>query len=132
MLSDQKRILVVEDDDGFRNLLRVQLSLAGYSLELAANGAEGANALRDNPPDLILSDVHMPLVTGLELLSLAKADAKTASIPVILISGKSDADTVTMAMKLGAADFLTKPVSKEKLLQSIRACLEGPDKKTGA
>ena len=132
MQIKKKRILVVEDDAGFRNLLSVSLSLAGYALELAENGVEGANALLHNPPDLILSDVHMPLLTGLELLSLAKADEKTASIPVILLSGQSDADTVAMAMKLGAADFLTKPVSKEKLLQSIRACLEVSDGKTGA
>ena len=132
MPSGKKRILVVEDDAGFRDLLRVQLSMAGYALELAANGAEGAKALRDNPPDLILSDVHMPLLTGLELLSLAKADEKTSSIPVILLSGQSDANTVAMAMKLGAADFLTKPVSTEKLLKSISACLDGAGKRTGA
>ena len=132
MQSDKKRILVVEDDAGFRNLLSVQLSVAGYALELAANGAEGANALRHNPPDLILSDVHMPLLTGLELLSLAKADERTSSIPVILLSGQSDADTVATAMKLGAADFLAKPVSAEKLLKSIRARLEAAGKRTGA
>ncbi|HUX25342.1 MAG TPA: response regulator [Burkholderiales bacterium] len=132
MQIKKKRILVVEDDAGFRNLLSVQLSVAGYALELAENGAEGAKALRHKPPDLILSDVHMPLLTGLELLSLAKADEKTSSIPVILLSGQSDADTVAMAMQLGAADFLTKPVSAEKLLKSIRACLEVADKKTGA
>lgn len=132
MQSKKKKILVVEDDPGFRNLLRVQLSLAGYALEEAADGVEGGNALRENPPDLILSDVHMPLRSGLELLALAKADEKTASIPVILLSGQSDEETVAMAMKLGAADFLKKPVNAVKLLESIRASLEAAERKTGA
>ena len=65
----------------------------------------------------------MPFLSGFELLSLMRADEHTASIPVILLSGHSDDDTMSKAMKLGAADFLTKPVTLEDLIGSIKACL---------
>jgi DNA-binding response OmpR family regulator len=122
-MRDQKRILIIEDDVDFRNLLRIHLSLAGYALEVAEDGVEGGKALLERPPDLVLSDVNMPFLGGFELLSLMRADENTASIPVILLSGHSDEDTMSRAMKLGAADFLTKPVTLEDLMGSIRACL---------
>ena len=120
----KKRILVIEDDAVFRYLLRMQLSLGGYELEEAEDGAKGRIAILDRPPDLILSDLNMPLLNGFELLSMLHSDQNTASIPVILLSGQSDSEAADRALKLGAADFLTKPLTREKLLESVRACLE--------
>jgi len=131
-MQSQKRILIIEDDVGFRNLLRIQLSLAGYTLEAVEDGAEAGKALLERPPDLVLSDLGVPLLDGFELLSLVRADAKTASIPVILLSGRSDDDSVSKAMKLGAADFLVKPVRLEDLLNSIQLCLAKADTKAAA
>jgi len=122
-MQGQERILIIEDDVDFRNLLRIHLSLAGYALEVAEDGVEGGKALLRRAPDLILSDVNMPFLGGFELLSLLRADEQTASIPVILLSGSSDDDTMSKAMKLGAADFLTKPVTLEDLMRSIKSCL---------
>ena len=119
----KKRILISEDDVDFRELLRIHLSLAGYALEVAEDGVTGGRALLEHRPDLVLSDVDMPFLNGLELLSLVRADAETASIPVILLSGSSGDETMSEAMKLGAADFLTKPITLEDLMGSIRACL---------
>jgi DNA-binding response OmpR family regulator len=130
MENDRKiRILIIEDDVDFRNLLRIHLSLAGYVLEVAEDGVEGGKALLERPPDLVLSDVNMPFLSGFELLSLMRADKHTASIPVILLSGHSDDDTISKAMRLGAADFLTKPVTLEDLMGSIQACLAKGDSK---
>ena len=122
-MHGKKKILVIEDDVDFRNLLRIHLSLAGYALEVAEDGVEGGNALLERPPDLVLSDLNMPFLNGFELLSLMRTDERTAAIPVILLSGRRDDDTVSKAMDLGAADFMTKPVTREDLLESIRACL---------
>lgn len=122
-MDRQARILVIDDDIDFRNLLRLHLSLAGYALEVAEDGVEGGKALLERPPDLVLSDIDMPFLNGFELLSLLRAEEQTASIPVILLSGHSDDDTMSKAMKLGAADFLTKPVTLEDLMASIRTCL---------
>jgi two-component system alkaline phosphatase synthesis response regulator PhoP len=122
-MNRKERILVIEDDADFRDLLRIHLSLAGYALEVAEDGVAGGKALLDRPPDLVLSDVNMPFLGGFELLALMSSDERTASIPVILLSGQSDDHTESKALKLGAADFLTKPVTLEDLMGSIRACL---------
>lgn len=119
----KKRILIIEDDADFRELLRIHLSMSGYSLEVAEDGVEGGQAVLERPPDLVVSDVDMPFLSGFELLSLMRADAETASIPVILLSGSSNDETMSEAMKLGAADFLTKPVTLEDLISAVRRCL---------
>ena len=119
----KKRILIIEDDADFRELLRIHLSLAGYALEVAEDGVEGGKALLEHTPDLVVSDVDMPFLSGFELLSLMRAEKETASIPVILLSGSSNDETMSDAMKLGAADFLTKPVTLEDLMRAIRVCL---------
>ena len=122
--GSKTRILVIEDDEPFRELLRLHLSFAGYALELAEDGVSGGRAILARPPDLILSDLNMPFLGGFELLALLRADAQTASIPVILLTGSADGDAMAQALKLGAADFLTKPVSLDQLLGTIKACLE--------
>jgi DNA-binding response OmpR family regulator len=125
MPDDRKtRILIIDDDIGFRDLLRIHLSGAGYQVQVAEDGVTGGRALLEQPPDLIVSDVNMPFLDGFELLSLMRSDASTASIPVILLSGRSDGDTMAKAVELGAADFLTKPVTRDQLLESVQACLE--------
>ncbi len=131
-MQAKKRILIIEDDVDFRNLLRIHLSLAGYGLEVAEDGVEGGKALLERPPDLVLSDVNMPFLGGFELLSLMRAEERPASIPVILPSGRSDDDTMSKAMKLGAADFLTKPVTLEELMGSIQTCLAKSERKLAA
>ena len=122
--GSKTRILVIEDDEAFRELLRLHLSFAGYALELAEDGVSGGRAILARPPDLILSDLNMPFLGGFELLALLRADAQTASIPVVLLTGSGDGDSMAQALKLGAADFLTKPVSLDQLLDSIKTCLE--------
>jgi DNA-binding response OmpR family regulator len=119
----KSRILIIDDDVGFRDLLRIHLSAAGYQVQVAEDAVAGGRALLAQTPDLIISDVNMPFLDGFELLSLLRADAETASIPVILLSGRSDGDTMAKAVELGAADFLTKPVTHEQLLESVEACL---------
>ena len=124
MEDDRKtRILVIEDDVDFRYLLRIHLSLAGYELDVAEDGAEGRRALRARPPDLVLSNLDMPYMDGFELLSLMRFDERTASVPVILLSCLGDGDTRAKAVGFGAADVLTKPVALNDLMSSIRACL---------
>jgi len=124
MPNDKKtRILIIDDDVGFRDLLRIHLSAAGYQVQVAEDGVAGGRALLAQTPDLIVSDLYMPFLDGFELLSLLRSAEETASIPVILISGRSDGDTMARAVELGAADFLTKPLTRDQLLESVEACL---------
>ena len=83
----------------------------------------GGRALLERPPDLIISDIDMPFLNGIELLSLLKGDEATASIPVIMLSGSRSNDVLAQAADLGAADFLSKPVTHDDLLSSIESCL---------
>jgi len=117
------RILIIDDDVGFRDLLRIHLSAAGYQVQIADDGVTGGRALLEQTPDLVVSDLNMPFLDGFELLSLLRSDPETASIPVVMLSGRSDGDTMAKAVELGAADFLTKPVTRDQLLESIEACL---------
>lgn len=117
------RILIIDDDEGFRFLLRLHLVHAGYEVQVAGDGVEGGRALLERPPDLIVSDLNMPFLNGIELLTLLKQDPSTASIPVILLTGSSDNAMLAQAASLGAADFLTKPVTRDDLLASVEACM---------
>jgi DNA-binding response OmpR family regulator len=92
-------------------------------MQVAEDGVAGGQALLEHPLDLVVSDVNMPFLVGFELLSLMRSDADTAAIPVILLSGRRDGDTMAKAAELGAADFLIKPVMLEDLMTSVHACL---------
>jgi DNA-binding response OmpR family regulator len=117
------RILIIDDDLEFSGVLRMHLIAAGYAAEVAEDAVDGGKALLANPPALVLCDIGMPHLNGLELLSLMQSDPRTASIPVVFISGRSDSETLARAVELGAVDYLTKPVTREQLLQTIEACL---------
>ena len=123
------RILVIDDDVDFCNLIRMHLASAGYTAEVAEDAVEGGKAVLARSPNLILCDINMPHLNGLELFELLRADQFSASIPVIFISGRSDGETITKAVKLGAADFLAKPITRAELLKSVEACLTAGGRK---
>ena len=125
-MHDKKetRILIIDDDIEFADLLRLHLLSAGYAAEVAEDAVEGGKALLARPPALVLCDINMPYMSGLDLMALMQSDARSASIPVVLVSGRTDAETMANAVKLGAADFLSKPITREQLLASVEACLQ--------
>lgn len=118
------RILIIDDDLEFADLLRMHLTGAGYAAEVAEDAVEGGKALLARPPALVLCDIGMPYLNGLEFMSLMQADAQLATIPVVVVSGRNDSDTLARAVELGAADFLAKPITRELLLQTVEACLQ--------
>lgn len=118
------RILIIDDDIEFADLLRLHLTAAGYAAEVAEDAVEGGKMLLERPPALILCDINMPYLSGLDLVSLMRSDTRSARIPVVFISGRTDGDTMAEAVKLGAADFLAKPISREQLLATVEACLQ--------
>ena len=117
------RILIIDDDLEYAGVLRMHLAAAGYATEVAEDAVEGGRALLARPPALVLCDIGMPYLNGLEFMSLMQTDAHSATIPVVFVSGRSDASTMARAVELGAADFLAKPITREQLLQTIDACL---------
>lgn len=124
MQSNRKaRILIIDDNASFRDLLRIMLSSEGYAVEVAEDAVEGGKAMLAAQPDLVICDIDMPFMDGLELLSALRADPSTASLKVILLSGRKDIESLTQAEQFGAMDYLIKPVTRERLLESIDTCL---------
>lgn len=122
--NSEIRILIIDDDIEFAEVLRMHLAAEGYAAEVAEDAVEGGKALLAHPPALILCDINLPYLSGLDLMSLMQSDARSASIPVVVVSGSTDSETMAKAVRLGAADFLAKPVTREQLLESVRACLQ--------
>jgi len=121
------RILIVDDVATNRIVMKVKLAQACYTVEQAGSGAEALRAARQGRPDLILLDVAMPDMTGVEVCQQLKADPQTADIPVILITAKSDRDAKMAGLVAGADDFLTKPVDEVTLLARVRSLLRARD-----
>ena len=121
---NQVSILVIEDDKPVRRLLIDMLEKNGFSVVAVDNGTEGLALASRDLPSLIITDVKMPGMTGLELLETLRGDEALRSIPVIVISANVDRATTRRGMELGAADFITKPFTEEEVLHSIVTRLE--------
>lgn len=114
-------VLVVDDDAGLREFIRVNLEREGYSVREATSAEEGLRALEEQPPDLILLDVKMPRVDGWEMLRAVQERHGVEAIPVIMYSGKVDeADEAT---KRGARAFIGKPFDPGQLLEATKQLL---------
>lgn len=124
-LADAVRplVLVVEDDDYQRTLMTQLLADAEIDLVFAASAAEGLGLLRKHRPDMVLMDIGLPDVDGIEATRRLKASAPFASIPVVMITGQSDRAAVLESMKAGAVGFVVKPFDREALLSRIRKTL---------
>ncbi|MDH4190789.1 MAG: protein kinase, partial [Betaproteobacteria bacterium] len=116
-------ILIVEDEPDTRSLLRLHLESASHTVVTANNGAEGLQLALSKSPDLVLSDVRMPVMDGFELLKALRARAETVAIPLIFLTVAQDRVSVRAGMQLGADDYLDKPVRRGDLLDSIAARL---------
>jgi diguanylate cyclase (GGDEF)-like protein len=117
------RILVVEDDPHIAHILRFQLEAAGYAVRTAENGREGLELVLAEPPDLVLTDLMMPVMDGHELCRRIKDDFRTAQIPVILLTAKAEVGDKVAAFDLGANDYVVKPHNRDELLLRVRNLL---------
>ena len=121
-MSDQATLLVADDDEAVRLSLERALTREGYGVVLAPDGQAALDRLRQGGVDLLLSDLRMPGLTGLELLKLAKEVAP--DVDVILLTAFGTVEEAVRAMKDGAIDFLTKPLQRAQLLRVVRQALE--------
>jgi DNA-binding response OmpR family regulator len=112
-------VLVVDDDPVIQKLLKVNFEMEGYTVLSAADGAEGLDQARAQDPDVIILDIMMPKMNGLEVLAALKADAATDSIPVILLSAKAQAGDVQAGLDRGADAYVTKPFDPLDLLDRV-------------
>jgi len=110
------RVLIVEDDQGFRTALETMVRLEGHDVSLAANGETGLAQAIAKKPDIILSDIDMPAMSGLQLVGKLKANPETATAYIILVTGQGGQDAKLDALRAGADDFLEKPSSRQEIL----------------
>jgi CheY-like chemotaxis protein len=117
------RILVVDDDEGLRELIRLHLASAGYEVSTAPDAINAGYQVLRSPPDLILTDVSMPHMDGFEFVAALKADTTLPYIPVIFLTSVTDGDH--RGKELGAVGYLTKPVRADRLLELVSLHVPG-------
>ena len=122
--TDTRRILVVDDEEHIRRILKFQLEKNGYSVVTAENGEEALGVVRRSMPDLILLDLMMPKIDGFEVCRRLRADFQTSQIPIIMLTAKRDLPDKIQGLQGGANDYLVKPYSNEELLLRVHNVLE--------
>jgi PAS domain S-box-containing protein len=115
------RLLVVDDDETNRDILRRQLERQGYTITTTGNGQEALRLLAESHFDLVLLDIVMPEMNGFETLSILKADSRLRSLPVIMISAMDEMESVSRCIEMGADDFVSKPFDRVILASRISA-----------
>lgn len=127
------KILIIDDERGIRNTLREILADEGHNVEVAENGINGLQMATKNAYDLIFSDIKMPEMDGIEVLSAIKNTGEyanqntpiaSAETPIVMITGHGDVETAVQALKLGAYDFLLKPLDLNRILITTKNALE--------
>lgn len=119
----KKRILIVEDEQALVKGLKLQLE-DSYDVLMAMDGKQGLDMAATHLPDLILMDITMPEMDGLEVLKRLKEDTATATIPVILLTAKVEVENIYRGYKIGADYYITKPFSTTQLMNGISLFLE--------
>jgi class 3 adenylate cyclase/CheY-like chemotaxis protein len=122
-MRDPARILVVDDVADNVEILRMRLSALGYEIDEANDGEQALARIAETLPDLVLLDIMMPKVDGLEVVKRMKADASLPFIPVILVTAKAGPKEVVAGLDAGADDYLTKPIDHGALVARVRAML---------
>ena len=118
------KILVIDDEEKVRKVITLHLTKAGYEVIAVENGFEALKDLEKIKPDLIITDIMMPKVNGLEFGEAIRNRAETSNIPFIIISARCDENTVQKARDLGASRFIAKPFGMKTLIASIEKVLE--------
>ena len=118
------RILVVDDEPDVLELVTYNLGQAGFQTDTAADGAEALRKARSTAPDLILLDLMLPEMDGLEVCKLLRRDAKTSGIPIIMLTARASEIDRIVGLELGAADYVPKPFSPRELVLRVKKRLE--------
>jgi DNA-binding response OmpR family regulator len=119
-----KRILIIEDDADIVLSLKYNLEREGrYAVSTSLDGESGLRAARENPPDLILLDLNLPGLDGIEVCRMLRAEGRTASVPIIMVTARIDESERVSGLDSGADDYISKPFSVREVLARIRAVL---------
>ncbi|GBD36775.1 Phosphate regulon transcriptional regulatory protein PhoB [bacterium HR36] len=117
------RVLLVEDEHALVEVLRYNLTREGFEVQNCGDGRQALRLAQLNPPDLIILDLMLPGMDGLEVCRLLRADAATARIPILMLTARSEEADQIVGLAVGADDYVTKPFSVKVLIQRLRALL---------
>lgn len=117
-------VLVVDDEPMARTLLRLMLVRAGFDVVEAEDGFDALDKLKQDAPDVMILDVMMPGMDGFSVCETVRAAPTTSELPIIMLSAKTDLDSVNRGLRLGANKYLTKPISPEELTRQVRDVLQ--------
>lgn len=123
MASLNKKVLLVDDEEGFLSVIKEALEIRGFGIVTAKSAIEAGLELSSAKPDLILMDIKMPGIDGLQACAAIKKNPNTANIPIMVVSAISDEAQVKKARKMGIPDYFVKPVDIEKLVNRIKEAL---------
>lgn len=121
------RVLVVDDHPPMVRLMEDALAKEGYSVDSAGNGAECLDKLRADPPDLLILDLMMPVLNGMEALRRLRQDAQAKKVPVIILSARKDPHDMVDGWMSGADLYLTKPCNMEDLVKAVKHLVPAPE-----
>ena len=122
-MMNRNRIVVIEDETDIRELVEHNLVGEGYQVQTAVDGKQALQLIRKTLPDLVLLDLMIPELDGIEVCRTLKGDTTTAHIPVIMVTAKGEESDIVLGLGIGADDYLTKPFSPKELLARIKAVL---------
>lgn len=126
MADSKSKILIVEDDRYISKMYQLKLSLEGYNVEVAENGREGVEKVKEFLPDVVLLDILMPELDGFDVLKIIKEDPKTKDIPVLIMSNLGQEDHVQKGMKLGAVGYIVKSqYTPAKVVEKVKSLIKG-------
>ena len=124
-MADAAHILVLEDDPSVQILMRKQLTAHGFKVTVASDGLDGLMKLEQVQPDLIICDVMMPNLDGIEFVKALKGHGHTSNIPVIFLTAKTDPRSMIDGINVGARFYVTKPFAIDDLLSKVQRALSG-------
>ena len=127
-----KHILTVDDEVNIRRLVEVNLSRGGYRVSTACDGVEAMESIRRERPDMVVLDVMMPRLDGIELLRRLRADPKTAELPIVMLTAKAQDKDIFAGWQAGADMYLTKPFNPMELLTFVKRVFDAAAPQVGA
>jgi len=125
-----KKILIVEDESDIAQLVKMYLDKEGYHTAVAKTGMEGLKSLSSERPDLLILDLMLPEMDGLELCKKIRSKPETALLPIIMLTAKSEESDTIVGLELGADDYVTKPFSPKSLLARVKALFRRLDRQS--
>lgn len=128
-MANSPRILVVDDEETVRKLITMVLQSEGYAVDTASNGLEALKAIDTDPPALVIADIMMPELSGLELVEGLRHHPHTNALPIIFITASDDPKHFAQSVNLKARQFISKPFANDDLLAKVRRVVGPP---TGA